>query len=187
MDSMNNWKNKALKVLTISAFPLLATTALTTSAKASSFDVACKVNGSTPTIVANVTEEGTAKEANILQFLPQYFSPEDAINKCQTTASKLDELYNNDSISYLASDTLSDGQSVVCAVTRRGSGCDSYSSEVLFSLAQGTDPSLALYDMLDNSIKQSYPRPDSRTVSRIYTDITPSVWNFTSGRRWLRF
>ncbi len=187
MNSMNNWQNKTLKLLSISAFPLLATTVLTTPAKASSIDVACKAEGSTPTIVASVTEEGTAKEATILQFLPEYFSPDDATNQCQTTASKLHELYNTDSVSYLASDTLSDGQSVVCAVTRRGSGCDSYSSEVLFTLAQGTDPSLALYDMLDNSIKQTHPRPDSRTVSRIYTDITPSVWNLTAGRKWWPF
>ena len=184
---MNNWQNRTLKFLTISAFPLLATTVLNAPSNASTFDVACKADGGTPTIVARVAKEETVKQATILQFLPEYFSPDEAINNCQTTANKLQELYNTDSISYLASDTLSDGQSVVCAVTRRGSSCDSYSAEVLFTLAKGTEPSSALYDMLDNSIKQSYPRPDSRTVSRIYTDITPSVWNSSLNLKWWPF
>lgn len=184
---MNTWQSRTLQLLTISAFPVLAATVLTTPVKASSFDVACKANDSIPTIVVNVTEAGTAKEATILQFLPKYFSSENAISQCQKTASKLNNLYATNSMNYLASDTLNDGQSVICAVTRRGSSCDSYNSQVLLTLAQGTDPSLALYDMLDDSIKQSYPRPDSRTVSRIYTDIQPSVWNFNPVRKWFSF
>lgn len=181
---MNNWQISTLKFLTISAIPLLATTALVSPSSANSFDVACKTDETTPAIVASVTEEGTAKEATILQFLPQYFSPEDAISNCQTTASKLQELYQTKSVNYLASDTLNDGQSVICAVERRGNSCSSYSSEILFPLAKGTDPSSALYDMLDNTIKESYPRPDSRTVSRIYTDITPSIWNSAPKFKW---
>ena len=153
---------------------------MTLPANASTVDVSCKADGDTPTIVASLTEEGAAKEATILHFLPQYFSPDDAINNCQTTASKLQELYNTDSISYLASDTLSDGQSVVCAITLRGSSCDSYSSEVLFTLARGTEPSSALYNMLDNSIKQSHIHSEHRTVSRIYTDMNPSLWNYST-------
>ena len=184
---MNNWQNGTLKLLTISALPLLATTVLVSPGSANSFDVACKTDESTPTIIASITEEGTAKEATILQFLPQYFSPDDAINNCQTAANKLQKLYKTNSVNYLASDTISDGQSVICAVERRGSSCDSYSSEILFTLAQGTDPSSALYDMLDNGIKQSYPRPDARTVSRMYTDINPSIWNAASTLKWWPF
>lgn len=184
---MNNWQNKALKLLTISVFPLLATATLAKPGNASTFDVACKADGDTPTIVASVIEKGTAKEDTILQFLPEYFSSNDAISNCQATANKLQELYKTDNISYLASDTINNGQSVVCAVTRRGSRCDSYSSEILFTLAKGTDPSSALYDMLDNGIKQSHPRPDSRTVSRMYTDITPSFWDSAPGRGWWPF
>ena len=80
---MNNWQNKALKLLTISAFPLLATATLAKPSNASTFDVACKADGDTPTIVASLTEKGTDKEDTILQFLPEYFSPNDAINNCE--------------------------------------------------------------------------------------------------------
>lgn len=184
---MNNWQNKALKLLACSAFPLVATATLAQSVDASTFDVACKADEGTPAIVASSVKEGTTKKDTILNFLPEYFSPDEAINKCQTTANKLQELYKTDNISYLSSDTIDDGQSVVCAVTRRGSKCDSYSSEILFTLAKGTDPSLALYDMLDNGIKQSNPRPDTRTVSRMYTDITPSFWDSALGLGWLSF
>ncbi|WP_019506854.1 COP23 domain-containing protein [Pleurocapsa sp. PCC 7319] len=184
---MNKWRNKALKLITISAFPLLAIATSTQPSNASTFDVTCKANKGTPTIVASLIEKGSTQEDTILQFLPEYFSPNEAISKCQTTANKLQELYKTDNISYLSSDTIDGGQSVVCAVTRRGSKCDSYSSEILFTLAQGTDPTLALYDMLDNSIKQSNPRPDSRTVSRMYTDITPSFWDSARGRGWWPF
>ncbi len=184
---MNNWQNRTLKLLAFAAFPLLTTATLTQPSNASTFDVACKADKGTPTIVASLVEAGTAKEDTILKFLPEYFSADEAMNKCQTTANKLQKLYQTDSISYLSSDTINDGQSVVCAVTRRGSKCDSYSSEILFTLAQGTDPTLALYDMLDNSIKQANPRPDTRTVSRMYTDITPSFWDSTPGRGWWLF
>lgn len=184
---MNNWQIGTLKLLTISAIPLLATTVFVSPSSANSLDIACKTDESNPTIVASVREEGTAKEATILQFLPQYFSPEDAVSNCQNTANKLQELYQTNSVNYLASDTLNDGQSVVCAVERRGNSCVSYSSEILFTLAKGTDPSSALYDMLDNTIKQSHPRPDSRTVSRIYTDITPSFWNSVPRFKWWSF
>ena len=179
---MNNWHISTLKLLTISTIPLLTMSALVAPSSANSLDIACKTDTSNPTIVASVQKKGTATEATLLQFLPQYFSSEDAISNCQTTANKLQKLYQTNSVNYLASDTLNNGQSVICAVERRGSSCNSYSSEILFTLAKGTDPSSALYDMLDNTIKQSYPRPDSRTVSRIYTDITPSIWS--SFRLW---
>ncbi len=184
---MKNWKNKTLKLLAFSAFPLVATATLVQPANASTFDIACKADEGTPAIVASLVKEGATKEDTILKFLPKYFASDEAIKKCQTTADKLQELYQTDQISYLSSDTINNGQSVVCAVTRRGSKCDSYSSNILFTLAKGTDPTLALYDMLDNGIKQSTPRPDTRTVSRMYTDITPSFWDSNPLDGWWLF
>jgi hypothetical protein len=183
---MNNWQNSALKFLAISAFPLLTTTAWVAPSNANTLKFACNIEGNAPTIVASSLENDTVKEATLIQFPSKYFSREDGISKCQTTANKLQKLYNTDSASYLASDS-SNGQPVVCAVARRGSSCNSYNAEILFTLAQGTDPSSALYDMLDSKVRQSHPRPDSRTVSRLYTDITPSVWNTAPTLKWWPF
>lgn len=184
---MKNWQNKTLKLLAFSIFPLVSTAILVKPSNAGTLDVTCKADEGTPTIVASLVKEGTTKEDTLLKFLPEYFSPDQAIDRCQTTANKLQELYQTDKIGYLSSDTIDDGQPVVCTVARRGSKCDSYSSEILFPLARGVDPTLALYNMLDNGIKQSTPRPDTRTVSRMYTDLTPSFWDSSSIRGWWSF
>jgi hypothetical protein len=79
-------------------------------------------------------------------------------------------------MNYLASDTIK-GKPVVCAVERRGLSCDSYNSDVLFSLNQPISPGELLYNMLGEDFKGS-KAPSSRTVSRIYTDLRPLWWPF---------
>lgn len=147
-------------------------------------EVTCDVNNSVPTISATLlTQKDSPTERykgsqtiSILSFLPEYFSPESALTNCQKTASSLDGYYSRGEMNYLASDTI-DGKPVVCAVERRGVSCDSYSSEILFSLEQPVNPTKLLYDMLGSNFKGSQ-LPSSRTVSRIYTDLRPSWWPF---------
>jgi hypothetical protein len=129
-----------------------------------------------PAVVAVASESGRSQKVNLLSFLPQYFSPESAVQNCQTAAATLQALYNRGQVNYLASDTI-DGKSTVCAVERRGMSCDSQKAQLLFTLAPNVDPSQALYDMLGSQFKGTQ-RPDSRTVSRIYTDIKPRRWFF---------
>jgi hypothetical protein len=139
-------------------------------------EVSCDRQQAVPRVIATLSDRGTSQTAHILSFLPQYFSPEDAESFCQDTASKLNVFYNQERMNYLASDTVN-RQPVVCAVERRGLGCDSYNSEVLFSLAKPVNPTELLYNMLGENFKSSQI-PSSRTVSRIYTDLRPQWWPF---------
>ena len=138
--------------------------------------VSCDRQGSVPTVVATLSNRGTSQATPILSFLPQYFSLEEASSDCAATANKLDAFYSQERMNYLASDTVGE-KPVVCAVERRGLGCDSYNSEILFSLAKPVSPTELLYNMLGNDFKSSQA-PSSRTISRIYTDLRPLWWPF---------
>lgn len=142
---------------------------------ASQVNVTCEQN-SIPTVIATLSERDKSQVAPILSFLPEYFSTDEAVAICQDTARKLHVFYNQGQMNYLASDTL-EGKPVVCAVERRGLGCDSYGSEILFSIAKSVSPTDLLYNMLDKNFKGS-EIPSSRTVSRIYTDLRPLWWPF---------
>lgn len=161
-------------ILTAQAFALRAPAAFPQPSTVSSVNVACHQNTSPPTLIATVSARGLSKEVTMLNFLPKYFSPQAAVENCQTTANILQALYSTNQANYLASDTLNQ-QPVICAVGRRGSGCDSYSARVLFTLEHTVAPGQLLYELLGSNFKQS-KLPDSRTVSRIYTDIRPSRW-----------
>lgn len=151
---------------------------------ASQIQVACENRDSIPTITATLSNperpdgarEMGSRQTEILFFLPEYFSSEEAFNNCEKTAVSLQSYYDRGVMNYLASDTL-DGKPVICAVERRGVRCDGYSSEVLFSLNKTVNPSQLLYDMLGGNFKDSQ-LPASRTVSRIYTDLRPRWWPF---------
>ncbi len=137
-------------------------------------DITCDTQANTPTVLGVVSNEYRSQNTEILSFLPKYFSPETALQQCQTTASTLQQLYGSGEMNYLASDTL-DGKPTVCVVERRGVGCDRYNSQILFTLNKSVDPSQVLYDMLGEGFKQSQ-LPTNRTVGRIYTNIRPSWW-----------
>lgn len=139
-------------------------------------EVSCDRQDSVPTVIATLSNRGTSQVTPILSFLPQYFSSESALSTCQSTADKLHTFYNQGQMNYLASDTI-DSKPVVCAVERRGLGCDSYNSEVLFSIAKPVNPTELLYNMLGENFKGSQI-PPSRTLSRIYTELRPSWWFF---------
>lgn len=165
--------------VTVSTVPAIALTVLVGFPKQgqtiniNTVKVSCS-RDSVPTVIATLSNQETAQIAPILSFLPQYFSPDEALFNCQNTAKKLHEFYSQGRMNYLASDTIKE-KPVVCAVERRGLGCDSYSSEILFSLAKPIDPIELLYNMLGSDFKGSR-LPSSRTVSRIYTDLRPSWW-----------
>ncbi len=144
------------------------------STAAKTMNIVCKTDNSTPTVVATPNQKETAKDVTILSFLPQYFSPQDAVQNCQNTAKTLQALYDTDNANYLTNDKLN-SQPVICVVERRGIGCNHYSAQILFALDQKINPSQALYNMLGQDFKQSQP-PNSRTVSRIYSDIKPTRW-----------
>lgn len=152
---------------------------LTQASTATTPNVTCNTNGSIPTVSAIVTEQGTGKDVTILSFLPEYFSPKDAVQNCQNTAKSLQTLYKTDRTSYLTNDKVN-AKSVVCVVERRGIGCAHESAQVLFTLGSTVNSSQALYKMLGSDFKQAQP-PDARTVSRIYSDIKPK------SRRWWIF
>jgi Circadian oscillating protein COP23 len=172
---MNKWQSW----LTIGITPMLAlgaVVAVSSPSKASNIQVACKTSTSTPTVVLTLVQGGTAKDYTILNFLPEYFSAADAVQKCENTAKSLQTIYETGSSKYLTTDRLNN-QPVVCAVERRGTGCDHYSAEVLFSFKASENPSQVLYEMLGRDFKQAQ-RPDARTISRTYTDTKPSWWPF---------
>jgi Circadian oscillating protein COP23 len=172
---MNKWQSW----LTIGMTPILALGAVATissPSKASNVQVSCKTNASMPTVVLTLAQGGTAKDYPILNFLPAYFSAADAVQKCQNTAKSLQPIYETGSFKYLTTDKLNN-QPVVCVVERRGTGCDHYSAEVLFSFKPSENPSQVLYEMLGRDFKQAQ-RPDARTISRTYTDTKPSWWPF---------
>ena len=137
-------------------------------------DITCDTQANTPTVLGIVSNEYRSQNTEILSFPSKYFSPETALQKCQTTASTLQKLYRAGEMNYLSSDSLN-GKPTVCVVERRGVGCDRYNSQILFTLNQTVDPSQVLYDMLGEGFKQSQ-LPTNRTVGRIYTNIRPSWW-----------
>jgi hypothetical protein len=166
--------------LAIAMYPLIALAGLVFSATpghtAGLVNVSCEQKASVPTVVATLSQDNVSQAIPVLSFLPQYFAKPQALEQCQKTADKLHTFYHQNRMNYLASDTV-EGKPVVCAVERRGLSCDSYQSDVLFSLNQPVPPSELLYNMLGNNFKGSNI-PLSRTVSRIYTDLRPLWWPF---------
>ncbi len=151
---------------------------------ANSVKVSCDISASVPTVVATLSSQSQydaqtvrrSQTSSILSFLPKYFDSESARTHCQKAAKSLDSYYSQGKMNYLASDTIN-GKPVVCAVQRRGVRCDSYGSDILFSLEKTVNPVELLYNMLGENFKGSQP-PSSRTVSRIYTDLQPNWWPF---------
>ncbi|NMG09689.1 COP23 domain-containing protein [Brasilonema sp. UFV-L1] len=154
---------------------------LTQASAANTVNITCNTNASIPTVIASPPEQGTGKNVTILSFIPEYFSPKDAVQNCQNTAKILQSLYKTDSASYLTNDKVN-SKPVVCVVERRGLSCDREKTQILFSLGSTVNSSQALYQMLGSDFKQAQP-PDARTVSRIYSDIKPK----STGRRWWPF
>lgn len=148
----------------------------TAAEAAESVKVTCELQASTPTVIATFSNQNVSQATPILSFPSEYFSTSQASQDCQGTASKLHTFYSQNKMNYLASDAI-DGKPVVCAVERRGLSCDSYNSDILFSLNQSINPNELLYKMLGNDFKGSKP-PSSRTISRIYTDLRPLWWPF---------
>lgn len=140
-------------------------------------DVTCNTDAEIPRVVATIFQGERSRDITMLNFVAEYFSPEVALENCETTASTFQSVYQADNMNYLASDTL-DRMPVVCLVERRGVGCDSYNSQLLFTLDRQVNPNQVLFDMLGDDFKQGQQPPTKRTVSRIYTDITPSWWPF---------
>lgn len=138
--------------------------------------VTCEQQGAIPKVIATLSNQETSQVTTILSFLPEYFSDQEASQECQNTATKLNTFYNQGKMNYLASDIINE-KPVVCAVERRGLGCDSYNSGVLFSLNKPVSPTELLFNMLGSNFKGS-KLPTSRTVSRIYTDLRPQWWPF---------
>lgn len=170
---MTNWQS----LLTVMITPAIAAGALGGLAQpssASTVNVSCLTTSAAPQVVASATQQDNTEQVTMLTFISEYFSEQDALQHCQSTATSLQQLYNDGGAEYLASDTL-DGLPTVCSVERRGMACDSYGAQVLFTLNEAVDPSQALYDMLGSNFKQA-ERPDPRTVSRIYTKINTRGW-----------
>ncbi|MGF1479881.1 MAG: COP23 domain-containing protein [Cyanophyceae cyanobacterium] len=136
-------------------------------------EIACKLSARVPTIMATLSVQEQTQSVPLLSFLPEYFSPEEAVRHCWQTAETLQSLYQNDEVQYLVSDHLNN-QSAICAVERRGVGCDSYSAHVLITFDPEINPNLALYDMLGSKLKQTQPAA-TRTSSRLYTSINQSA------------
>lgn len=158
-------------LVTVGAIAGLPTTSMAsaTADAAMRFSATCDTAASTPTLMLMVSGENRIEALPMLSFLPEYFSPQQAQQRCQEAAETLQGLYQNDRVQYLVSDRL-DNQPVICAVERRGVGCNHYNAQVLFTLAQKTDPNVALYNMLGSEFKHS-ELPASRTVGRMYADI----------------
>lgn len=166
-----------LAIVTTPLIALAGSVFLALPAQANSLvNVTCKQKASVPTVIATLSNQNVSQVTSILSFLPQYFETSQALKQCQNAADKLHTFYNQNRMNYLASDTIK-GKPVVCAVERRGLSCDSYNSDVLFSLNQPISPGELLYNMLGEDFKGS-KAPSSRTVSRIYTDLRPLWWPF---------
>lgn len=166
-----------LAIVTTPLIALAGSVFLGLPAQANSLvNVTCEQKESVPTVIATLSNQNVSQVTSILSFLPEYFATPQALDQCQNTAEKLHTFYNQDRMNYLASDTIK-GKPVVCAVERRGLSCDSYNSDILFSLNQPISPSELLYNMLGKDFKGSKV-PSSRTVSRIYTDLRPLWWPF---------
>lgn len=171
--------NKLPSWLNIGTVPILAlgvVAAFSAPSKASNVQVSCRDNASTPTVIVTLNKEGTSKNYSILNFLPKYFSNAEAVQNCQNAAKTLQTIYDSGSSMYLTSDKLNE-QSVVCAVERRGIGCNHHSAQILFSFQPTNNPSQVLYEILGNDFKQAR-RSDMRTVSRTYAETKPWFWPF---------
>lgn len=144
-----------------------------TSSTATTPEIACEMSG-VPTITASFRVEEQEQNVPILSFLPEYFAPEAAARHCGQTAQMLQSLYQQEEVQYLVSDRLG-SRSAVCAVERRGVGCDSYGAHVLFTFNSDVAPNTALYNMLGSELKPAQP-PTSRTGSRLYTSIEQSTF-----------
>ncbi len=138
--------------------------------------VTCDPDATVPTVIATLSNQKASQITPILSFLPEYFSAPEALKNCQDTATQLNIFYQEGRMNYLASDTI-DQKPVVCAVERRGLGCDSYNSQLLFSLNESVNPAELLFNMLGDNFKGAQ-LPSARTVSRIYTDLRPDWWPF---------
>ncbi|BAZ41352.1 hypothetical protein NIES4101_73180 [Calothrix sp. NIES-4101] len=159
--------------------PILALGALagfSQPSTASQVQVSCKSDNSTPKVIISLSKEGTTRDYTVFNFLPQYFSATDVVQNCQKIAKDLQTLYETDNFQYLTADKLNN-QSVVCAVERRGIGCNHYNAKVLFSFRGDDNPSQGLYEILGSGFKQAQP-PDARTISRTYTATKPGWWPF---------
>ncbi|MBD2446489.1 hypothetical protein H6G76_04810 [Nostoc sp. FACHB-152] len=172
---MNKWR-PWVNMITVPIIALGAVATFSKPSKANSVEVSCQANASTPKVIVTLSKEGTAKDYPILNFLPEYFSPQDVVQSCQKAAKGLQAIYDAGSSMYLTSDKLNE-QSVVCVVERRGIGCNHYSAQILFNFQPTDNPSQALYEMLGSDFKQAQ-RPDARTVSRTYTDTRPAILRF---------
>jgi len=161
---------------TFSVITLATSVFVAAPASARAVSVSCEQKADIPTVTATLSNNSASQITSILSFLPKYFESERAIEACQNTAQKLNAFYSQNSMNYLASDTVA-GKPVVCAVERRGLSCDSYNSDILFSLDRPVSPTELLYNMLGDNFKGSQS-PSSRTVSRIYTDLRPLWWPF---------
>ena len=163
-------------ILTIPALVFGAIVGVAQQGKTATPTISCNTETDTPNVVATFTQGDKSIETIMLRFLPQYFSSQGALKNCQTTADNLQTLYNADEMKYLASDTLEE-HPVVCAVARRGVGCNHYNAQLLFSVEKQVSPAKVLYDMLGDDFKES-ELPVPRTVSRIYTNLKPTWWPF---------
>lgn len=153
--------------------PIIALATFSLPAKANNVEISCNLQQGLPTVSAkSITQEQAA--VTILQFLPDYFSASTGLENCRNTAQALQKLNESGTRGYITSDVV-DGQSLVCTVPRRGLGCDSYSSQYLFSFAPNQEPSQALYQMLGQKLKPAQPTT-TRTLGRIYTRIDRPWW-----------
>lgn len=165
--------------LSIGAVPIVtfgSVVALAQSGSAADVKVTCQTSASAPTVVVTLAKAGAAQNIPILNFLPKYFSPDTAVQTCQSTATRLQTLYTTGNGEYLTTDRLNN-RPVVCAVERRGMSCNHESAQVLFSLKPTDNPAQALYDMLGTDFKPAKPL-DARTVGRIYTGTRLRWWLF---------
>lgn len=140
------------------------------SAVAATVSVACDVRAEIPTLTVTVSDGDRSESLTMLSFLPEYFPVQDAAQTCQSTAVEVQQLMESDRASYLASDNI-DRLPTVCMVPRRGMSCNSSVARTLFSVDRVVSPDKVLYDMLGEDFKES-ERPDTRTVSRIYKDVS---------------
>lgn len=175
LSNMNNLQSWA----TMATAPILALGAIlavSVPSRANSVEVTCKTNATTPKVILSLEKDGSVKDYIMLNFLPKYFSAVNGVENCQNAAKSLQSIYDMGGSEYLTADRLNE-QSVVCAVERRGIGCNHYSAKVLFILKPVDNPSQALYEMLGSDFKQGNPS-DTRTLSRTYTNTKPFWWPF---------
>jgi hypothetical protein len=172
---MNKWQ-PWVNMATVPILALGAVAVFSSPSKANSVQVSCRANASMPAVIVTLIQEGNAKDYPILNFLPKYFSAKDVVKNCQKSAKSLQAIYDAGSSMYLTSDKLNQ-QTVVCAVQRRGIGCNHHNAEVLFSFQPTANPAQALYEMLGSDFKQAQ-RLNMRTVGRTYAETKPWFWPF---------